>query len=154
MPSESRGTRLASSAPHATQPFNLALNNNMMVCFTLCTLRSLNRSFTSGNLYCKRCHGANFGIGGYGYGGGGTFLRPFVSHPHPFLHKRTHAQHITNSFVAGGALSSHKYNTNVHGMCLYELLIFAAQTSESTQHQRPAVNYCLYTTVTVFLRSV
>eukprot|EP01119_Soliformovum_irregulare_P025219 TRINITY_DN927_c0_g1_i1.p1 TRINITY_DN927_c0_g1~~TRINITY_DN927_c0_g1_i1.p1 ORF type:complete len:156 (-),score=22.82 TRINITY_DN927_c0_g1_i1:234-701(-) len=34
--------------------------------------------------YCKRCHGANFGIGGYGYGG------------------------------SGGSLSSHKWNTEVH----------------------------------------
>eukprot|EP01118_Nematostelium_gracile_P008159 TRINITY_DN2696_c0_g1_i1.p1 TRINITY_DN2696_c0_g1~~TRINITY_DN2696_c0_g1_i1.p1 ORF type:complete len:123 (+),score=17.56 TRINITY_DN2696_c0_g1_i1:84-452(+) len=34
--------------------------------------------------YCKRCHGANFGIGGYGYGGG------------------------------GGSLSSHNWNTSVH----------------------------------------
>lgn len=59
------GTKLVLNVRLAIQQFNWGLNKVTTVgqaCFFLIT----------GMPYCKRCHGANFGIGGYGYGQGGT----------------------------------------------------------------------------------
>eukprot|EP00027_Filamoeba_sp_ATCC50430_P015645 CAMPEP_0168564062 /NCGR_PEP_ID=MMETSP0413-20121227/13027_1 /TAXON_ID=136452 /ORGANISM="Filamoeba nolandi, Strain NC-AS-23-1" /LENGTH=132 /DNA_ID=CAMNT_0008595673 /DNA_START=46 /DNA_END=444 /DNA_ORIENTATION=+ len=62
-----------------------------------------------GEIYCKRCHGANFGIGGYGYGGSGGTL---ASHKYEQIGKtgpsvsNTESKPSNNNAVGSTAVSA------------------------------------------------